>query len=114
MVKKVMANITNKRQSKTILLRREQAGFRFNKSCVDQFNSLRIIVEQSAECRPPFYLVFVDFEKVFDTLTHAAIWSALACKGVPAKILNLIKTIYINATCLILHENQEREARASK
>ena len=63
-------------------------------------------MEQSVEWRPPFYLVFVDFEEVFDTLTHTVIWNALVCKGASTKILNLMKTMYNNATCRILHEKQ--------
>ena len=92
-VNKVITNIINKRLSKAILLRREQSGFRSNKYCVDQVNSLKIIVEQSVEWRSPLYLVFVDFKKAFGTLSHAPIWSALAHKGVPTKIINLIKTL---------------------
>ncbi|XP_046805059.1 uncharacterized protein LOC111688096 [Lucilia cuprina] len=48
MVNKVIAHIINNRLSTTISqsLRNEQAGFRSGKSCVDQVNSLRIIVKQ--------------------------------------------------------------------
>ena len=55
---KVIANIRNKRLSKAILLRREQAGFRSNKSCDDKINSLRIIVEQSVEWRSPSFVSY--------------------------------------------------------
>lgn len=86
-------------------IRSEQAGFRPNKSCVDHINSLRIIVEQSVEWRSPLYLVFIDFEKAFDTLKHSAIWSTLTCKGIPQKIINLIRALYYNASCRIQHDN---------
>lgn len=108
MVNKVIAQIINVRLSTALLpaLRKEQAGFRAHKSCVDHVNSLRVIVEQSVEWRSPLYLTFIDFEKAFDTLNHASIWNALECKGVPTKLIALIKGLYENATCRILHENQ--------
>ena len=46
---------------------REQKGFRPGSSCVANINTLRIIIEQSAEYRSDLHLVFVDFEKVFDS-----------------------------------------------
>lgn len=106
MINKVIAHILNKRLSTTLLpeLRKEQAGFRAHKSCVDHVNSLRVIIEQSVEWRSPLYLTFIDFEKAFDSLNHSAIWNALECKGVPAKLIRLIKGLYTNATCRVLHE----------
>lgn len=54
-------------------MRKKQAGFRRGISCVDHVNSLRIKVEQSIEWRSPLYYIFIDFERVFDTLIHTAI-----------------------------------------
>lgn len=85
-------------------LRPEQAGFRPNKSCIDHINSLRIIVEQSAELRVPLYLIFIDFQRAFDSIHQSAIWQALTCKGVPPKIIRLIKALYDNSRCRVLHE----------
>ncbi|RUS77407.1 hypothetical protein EGW08_014826 [Elysia chlorotica] len=45
-------------------LREEQAGFRQERSCTDQFATLRNIIEQSLEWQSPLYTVFVDFQKV--------------------------------------------------
>lgn len=106
MVNKVIAHILNKRISIALSpeLRKEQAGFRPNHSCVDHINTLRIIIEQSIEMRTPLYLTFIDFQKAFDTLSHNAIWTSLRCKGVPTKIINLIKAMYDDSYCRILHD----------
>ena len=79
------------------LLRPEQAGFRKNRSCTDHVNTLRIIVEQSVEWQAKLYLLFVDFERAFDTIHRTAIWSALANLGIPDKITNIIKEMYNDA-----------------
>ena len=49
-------------------LRDEQAGFRKDRSCRDQIATLRIIAEQTIGWSSPLYLLFVDFEEVFDFL----------------------------------------------
>jgi hypothetical protein len=72
---------------------------------VDHINTLRIIVEQSVEFCSPLQLVFIDFQQVFDTLAHDAIWQALMEKGVPPKIISIIKAIYEQSTCIVLHKN---------
>uniref|UniRef100_A0A034VWX2 LINE-1 reverse transcriptase-like protein n=1 Tax=Bactrocera dorsalis TaxID=27457 RepID=A0A034VWX2_BACDO len=103
MVNKIIAHIIHKRLSDSLMhgLRKEQAGFRPHCSCVDHINTLRVIVEQSAKWRTPLYLCFIDFEKAFDTLKHDAIWRALVCKGVPEKLINLIKQLYSGACCRV-------------
>ncbi|XP_065369063.1 uncharacterized protein LOC135961491 [Calliphora vicina] len=89
---KVMATIVNSRLKPVEQgLRDKQAGFRSHRSCVDQANTLRIIIEQSVELRSPLYLVFIVFQKAFDTIKRNAIWTALRNKGVPTKVINIIK-----------------------
>ena len=59
---------------------REQAGFRPGSSCVDHINTLRLIIEQSAEYQSDLHLVFVDFEKAFDSVDREVLWMALRRK----------------------------------
>uniref|UniRef100_A0A8D8XXM4 Craniofacial development protein 2 n=1 Tax=Cacopsylla melanoneura TaxID=428564 RepID=A0A8D8XXM4_9HEMI len=87
-------------------LRKEQAGFRRNRSCVDMINTLRIIIEQSAEYQAPLYLTFVDFEKAFDSLSRDAIWKALHKFKIPQKLINIIKATYDNYSCRVIHEGK--------
>lgn len=103
---KTIAQILHNRIASTVepRLRAEQAGFRPNRSCADHINSLRIIVEQSSEWRSPLYLLFIDFKRAFDTLHHNAMWIALECKGIPNKLINLVKGLYSDAHCSVLHD----------
>ncbi|CAH2251705.1 Hypothetical predicted protein [Pelobates cultripes] len=48
--------------------RDKQAGFRQNRSCMDQIAMLRIIVEQSLEWNSCVYINFIDYEKAFDSV----------------------------------------------
>ena len=72
-------------------LRKEQAGFRPNRSCTDQINALRIIIEQCVEWSPRLYTVFADFKKAFDSINRGVMWKEVKRYGVPTQIVNLIK-----------------------
>ena len=87
-------------------LRDQQAGFRKNRSCVDQIATLRIIIEQSLEWNSPLYVNFVDYEKAFDSVDRETTWKLLRHHGVPAKIVNIIKNSYAGMTCRVIHDGQ--------
>lgn len=87
-------------------IRNEQAGFRPNRSCIDQINTLRLILEQTAEWQSPLYLLFVDFEKAFDRVDRKVIWRILNINGIPPKLINIIKSMYSNSTCKVLHRGR--------
>ena len=90
-------------------LREEQAGFRKGRSCAEQIATLRIIIEQSIEWQSPLYITFVDFEKAFDSISREAIWTIMRHYGIPAKIINLIKNMYENFTCQVVHKGKLSE-----
>jgi len=48
------------------LLRQEQAGFQTGRSCINQINSLCLIIEQSVEWNTSLYICFIDFKRAFD------------------------------------------------
>ena len=87
-------------------LRKEQAGFRHNRSCIDQINTLRVIMEQSVKFQSPLYMLFVDYQRAFDSLSRAWIWDELKVRGLPRKFLNIIKKGYEDFSCRVLHEGQ--------
>ncbi|KAJ8717892.1 hypothetical protein PYW07_005822 [Mythimna separata] len=103
---KVFCRIILDRLSRALepLLRREQAGFRLSRSCTDQINTLRIILEQASEWQREIYLTFVDFEKAFDTLKWSSIWSRLLEMGVPPKLVRLLQSIYRKYSCRVVHD----------
>ena len=91
------------------LLRQEQAGFRKGRSCIDHIFVLRQILEQSHEWNSSLYVVFVDFEKAFDSLHRASLWKILRHYGFPQKLVSIIKSLYKNFQCQVIHNNQLTE-----
>jgi hypothetical protein len=90
-------------------LRREQMGFRKGRSCIDQVNTLRIILEQFNEFQSPLYLIFIDFEKAFDFIHRNKMWTAMRIFGLPGKIIKLIQNMYKNYTCQVEHDGKLSE-----
>ena len=88
------------------ILRQEQAGFRKGKSCIDHIFILRQILEQSHEWNGSLYVVFVDFEKAFDSLHRDSLWKILQHYGIPQKLVNVIRSLYKNFECRVVHNNQ--------
>jgi len=113
---KIMARIILERIKGRInsTLKRHQAGFRCGQSCVDHINTLRIILEQSTEYNAQVHLMFVDFEKAFDRVNQEYIWRSLGRRGIPEKIINVIKASYNDARCRVLHNGRLTEPFAVK
>jgi hypothetical protein len=84
-------------------IRKEQAGFRPNRSCADQINTLRIIIEQSLYFQSPLHLLFVDYQKAFDSVDRIWIWKALKERGLPNTFIKLIQEVYNQFSCRVLH-----------
>ena len=90
--------------------RDQQAGFRKDRSCVDQIATLRIIIEQSCEWNFPLFINFVDFEKAFDSVDRDTLWKLLRHYGVLVKIVNIIRSSYEGLSCRVIHRGQSTEA----
>ena len=75
-------------------LRPNQAGFRPNRSTIDQITTLRIIIEQSKEWNSELFVNFIDYKKAFDSLDRKSLWKICRHYGIPEKIINIIKAIY--------------------
>ena len=62
-------------------LRDQQASFQQDRLCTDPIATMRIILEQSLEWQNFLYAVFVDFQKVFDSVDLDVIWRRLSTKA---------------------------------
>jgi len=87
-------------------LLKEQAGFHHNRSCIDLINTLRVIIEQSVEFQSPLCMLFVDYQRAFDSLNRPWIWDELKVRGIASKFINIIKEGYEDFSCRVLHEGQ--------
>lgn len=97
---KLFSTIINQRISAAIENNQpiEQAGFRKNYSTIDHIHTLELIIEKYQEYQRPLYILFIDYQKAFDTILHESIWSTLITQNVDPKIITIIKNLYRNST----------------
>ena len=90
-------------------LRREQAGFRPKHGTEEQIFILRNIIEQSLEWNTVLYLVFVDYEKAFDSIDRDTLWKIMKSYGIPDKFIAIVRAFYRNNRAAVLHGDSQSE-----
>ena len=90
-------------------LRKEQAGYRSNRSTIDQIFILRNIIEQCNEWQAPLYVNFIDFEKAFDSIHRESLWKIMKAYGIPDKIIAIVQTLYQDFECAVIDGNEITE-----
>jgi hypothetical protein len=69
----------------------EQAGFRKDRSTVQQILILRLLAEKAKRNGKRIYNCFIDFQEAFDTIKHKIIWTVLKSYGVNNKVMILLQ-----------------------
>ena len=90
-------------------LRKEQTGFRRGRGTVDQIFILRNILEQVNKRNATLYVHFVDFEKAFDSIHRDSLWNIIRRYGIPAKLIQMVKTLYENFQCSVIDDGETTE-----
>ena len=85
-------------------LRKEQAGFRRNRSTVEQIFVLRNIMEQVKKWRATLYTHFIDFEKAFDSIHRESLWKIMKSYGIPEKLVKMVKIMYEDFECTVMDD----------
>uniref|UniRef100_A0A914WQC5 Reverse transcriptase domain-containing protein n=1 Tax=Plectus sambesii TaxID=2011161 RepID=A0A914WQC5_9BILA len=83
------------------VLREEQAGFRQDRSCMDQIFTLRNIIEQCAKNQKQLLVNFIDFMKAFDSVHRESLWRIVATYGIPDRFINIFKNLYEGSSCCV-------------
>jgi hypothetical protein len=68
-------------------MRDARAGFKQERSYVDQIATMRLIIEQTIEWQISVYINLTDFQKAFDNVDHHVFWRILRPYGIPNKII---------------------------
>lgn len=99
---KLFTYVTESKISKTLDLNqtREQAGFRRGYSRKDHIHVLSKVVKKSGECNHSLCMIFIDYEKTFDSVNIQVIMQAIRRQGIDKPYLKALKDI------LSQHSNQ--------
>lgn len=79
----------------------EQAGFRKDRSTVQQILTLRLIGEKARRKDKKIFNCFVDFQKAFDSIDQNVLWAVLDSYGVDGKLTRLLREINSNAKAAV-------------
>jgi hypothetical protein len=80
---------------------REQAGFRRGFSTMDHLQVVNQVLEKSREFQIPLCMVFVDYEKAFDSIETNAVTNALKRQNIPKKYIRTLHNINTGCTTTI-------------
>ena len=108
---KIFMKIIAKRNTKKLDFYQpvEQAGFRSGFSTNDHLQVMRTLIEKCKEYKIGIALIFIDFEKAFDSVETWSILDSLNECRVDSRYSNTIRYVYENATsCIKLHENTKK------
>ena len=92
------------------ILRRNQAGFRKGRSCIQQIHILRRIMEGASAQDIPLFITFIDFMKAFDSIDREMMFAILRHYGIPEQIVAGIRVLYDESTSRVYVEGEFSEA----
>ena len=87
----------------------EQGGFRAGRGCVAQIFTLKQIGEKAREKKRSLYVGFIDLEKAHDRVNREALWQVLRMYDVVGKLLNEIKSMYVDSSACVRVKGGESE-----
>ena len=76
------------------ILSETQLGFRRGRGTVDCLYILNGLVQLMLSKGKKLYCCFVDYEKAFDYIDRAALWSKLLKSNTSSKMIRLLKNMY--------------------
>ena len=71
--------------------------------------NLRRIIEEMRRCNKDLVMLFVDFQKAFDSIDRDIMFEILPLYGISPPIVNAIKALYINTTASIITPDGETD-----
>ena len=87
----------------------EQRGFRVGRGCVDQIFTLNQIGDKAKEKNHSVYMGFIELEKAYDRVNREALWQVMRMYDVGGKLLNGIKSMYVDSSACVRVKGGESE-----
>ena len=89
-----------------------QSGFRRGRGCTDQIFIVRQICEKYLGKGKDVYFAFLDLEKAYDRVDRDAMWSVLRLYGIDVRLLQGVKSLYVDSKACVWVENEVSESGA--
>jgi hypothetical protein len=83
------------------LIGEEQGAFRSGRGCIDQIFTLKQMSEKMKGKKKKLYLAFMDLQQAYDRINREALWQVLMMYGVGGRLLNGIKSMYVDSEACV-------------
>ena len=105
---KVLLKVIQKRIVPRIeeILSESQAGFRKDRSTVEQVTNLRLVAEKYRDHQKLIFHNFVDFRKAFDRVWHDALWDTMRKYDISEAMTTMIQQLYQSARTKVMVGNE--------
>ena len=87
-------------------MKEPQNGFRKGRSCTDSTFYLKLLIEKRREFTLETHLLFIDYEKAFDSIQRQILFNILNSRHIPGTLLKAIVDIYTQNKILIKFNNK--------
>ena len=113
---KIYASLLQRRIAKGLdtRIRKTQFGYRKKHSSNQAIHIVRRITELYERHQASLFMVFLDWAKAFDSITHESIISCLERMGVPEQMIKAIEAIYRDPTFQVKDEKSTSTTRKQK
>ena len=91
------------------LVGEEQCGFRKGRGCIDQVFVMRQLTEKFVSKGKCLYASFMDLEKAYDRIDRRAMWRVLEQYGVTGRLLEAVKSFYVDSEACVRVCRKESE-----
>ena len=91
------------------LLHEGQAGFRVNRSCIDNIFTLNELIQGRIREDKQTYAFFLDVRKAYDTVWCNGLWYKLWDMGVRGKMWRVIKKMYEESKSMVFLDGERSE-----
>ncbi|VDP43058.1 unnamed protein product [Heligmosomoides polygyrus] len=88
---KIYERLVDSRLMEMVSISQVQWGFMPERYTTNAIFIARQVMEKYRKKRKPCYLAFLDLEKAYDRLARAVIWNALRGRGVPERLITVIR-----------------------
>ena len=107
---KILERVVEGRLRDLIDIHEQQFGFMKGKSTVDAIFIVRQVQEKYLEGNRKVYMCFVDLEKAYDRVPRRVVYWCLRKRGVPEKLVRIVKMMYEGARTTVRTKYGETEA----
>ena len=88
----------------------EQAGFRRGRGTADMLCCIQNVIEKTILMSERTFIVFIDYGKAFDSVSHIQMFNLLSDMGFPRHIVALIQALYEKQSAIVTLERITHQA----